>query len=77
MVDKIEKKNNIVIDLASLSPDVELSNLAQRINKEDVLELLKWFYAHKLGETISTKKYEDLIKLEWITELICIIEGTL
>ena len=77
MVDKIEKKNNIVINLDSLSSDIELSDLARRINKDDVIDLLKWFYAYKLGETISSKKYEDLIKLEWITELICIIEGTL
>jgi hypothetical protein len=41
MVDKIEKKNNIVIDLESLDSDIELSDLARRINKEDVIELLK------------------------------------
>lgn len=73
-IDKSESNNNILVCIGDNKELLEeFSILLESFDKEKLKQLIIKYYSLKLSEKINNNKYQEIEKLESITDLIEIL----
>ena len=73
-IDKDESNNNILVCIGDNKELLEeFSILLESFDKEKLKQLIIKYYSLKLSEKINNNKYQEIEKLESITDLIEIL----